>query len=106
MPDSPPSPWSDLDRPALDEAGLAAALIRDSGLWRRVEVVDEIGSTNAALLTAAADDAPDGSVLVAEHQAAGRGRLDRVWKSPPRAGGNVSFLVPPAGPAARPGRAA
>jgi BirA family biotin operon repressor/biotin-[acetyl-CoA-carboxylase] ligase len=103
VPDSPPSRWSDLDRPALDEAGLAAALIRDSGLWRRVEVVDEIGSTNAALLAAAADDAPDGSVLVAEHQASGRGRLDRVWTSPPRAGVTVSFLVRPDVPAARRG---
>jgi BirA family transcriptional regulator, biotin operon repressor / biotin---[acetyl-CoA-carboxylase] ligase len=101
--DTPPSRWSDLDRPALDEAALAAALIRDSGLWRRVEVVDEIGSTNAALLAAAADDAPEGSVLVAEHQATGRGRLDRVWTSPPRAGATVSFLVRPDVPAARRG---
>jgi BirA family biotin operon repressor/biotin-[acetyl-CoA-carboxylase] ligase len=101
--DTPFSRWSDLDRPALDEAALAAALIRDSGLWRRLEVVEEIGSTNAALLTAAADDAPDGSVLVAEHQGAGRGRLDRVWTSPPRAGLTVSFLVRPDVPAARRG---
>ncbi|MCU1613957.1 MAG: biotin/acetyl-CoA-carboxylase ligase [Frankiales bacterium] len=103
MADTPFSRWSDLDRPALDEAGLAAALIRDSGLWRRLEVVEEIGSTNAALLTAAADDAPDGTVLVAEHQGAGRGRLDRVWTSPPRAGITVSFLVRPDVPAARRG---
>jgi BirA family biotin operon repressor/biotin-[acetyl-CoA-carboxylase] ligase len=101
--DTPFSRWSDLDRPALDEAALAAALIRDSGLWRRLEVVEEIGSTNAALLTAAADDAPDGSVLVAEHQGAGRGRLDRVWTSPPRAGLTVSLLVRPDVPAARRG---
>jgi BirA family biotin operon repressor/biotin-[acetyl-CoA-carboxylase] ligase len=101
--DTPSSRWSDLDRPALDEAALAAALIRDSGLWRRLELVAEIGSTNAALLAAAADDAPDGSVLVAEHQGAGRGRLDRVWTSPPRAGLTVSVLVRPDVPAARRG---
>jgi BirA family biotin operon repressor/biotin-[acetyl-CoA-carboxylase] ligase len=101
--DTPSSRWSDLDRPALDEAALAAALIRDSALWRRLEVVEEIGSTNAALLTAAAEDAPDGSVLVAEHQGAGRGRLDRVWTSPPRAGITVSLLVRPDVPAARRG---
>jgi BirA family biotin operon repressor/biotin-[acetyl-CoA-carboxylase] ligase len=101
--DTPSSRWSDLDRPALDEAALAAALIRDSRLWRRLEVVEEIGSTNAALLTAAGEDAADGTVLVAEHQGAGRGRLDRIWTSPPRAGLTVSVLVRPDVPAARRG---
>jgi BirA family transcriptional regulator, biotin operon repressor / biotin---[acetyl-CoA-carboxylase] ligase len=99
--DAPSSRWSDLDRPALDGVTLAAALTRDSGLWRSLEVVEEIGSTNAAL--AAAADAPEGSVLVAEHQVAGRGRLDRVWTSPPRAGLTVSFLLRPDVPAARRG---
>ena len=82
---------------------LEAALTRDSGLWRSLEVTDEIGSTNAVLAAAAADDAPEGLVLVAEHQAAGRGRLDRVWTSPPRAGLTVSFLLRPDVPAARRG---
>lgn len=103
MADTPPSRWSDLDRPALDEAALAAALMRDGGLWRRLEVVGEVGSTNAALLEAAAAGAPEGSVLVAEHQGAGRGRLDRTWTSPPRAGLTVSFLVRPDVPVARRG---
>jgi BirA family biotin operon repressor/biotin-[acetyl-CoA-carboxylase] ligase len=103
VPDSPPSRWSDLDRPALDEASLAAALVRDSRLWWRLEVVPEVRSTNAELATAAAAGAPDGSVLVAEHQSAGRGRLDRTWASPPRAGLTVSFLVRPDVPAARRG---
>ncbi|MEN9823040.1 MAG: hypothetical protein RLZ04_1466 [Actinomycetota bacterium] len=47
-----------------------------------VEVVDETGSTNADLLAAAAAGAPDRSVLVARHQTAGRGRLDRRWEAP------------------------
>lgn len=103
MADTPSSRWSDLDRPALDEAALAAALMRGSRLWRRLEVVPEIGSTNAELIAGAASGAPEGSVLVAEHQGAGRGRLDRVWTSPPRAGITVSFLVRPDVPAARRG---
>ena len=40
-------------------------------------------------------------MLVAEHQGAGRGRLDRTWTSPPRAGITVSFLVRPDVPAGR-----
>jgi BirA family biotin operon repressor/biotin-[acetyl-CoA-carboxylase] ligase len=97
------SRWSDLARPGLDAPSLAAALTRDSSLWRSLEVVDEVGSTNAELVARAADDAHEGAVLVAEHQAAGRGRLDRVWTSPPRAGLTVSFLLRPDVPAARRG---
>ena len=100
---TPSSRWSDLERPALDAAALQTALTRDSGLWRSVEVVEAIGSTNAALAAAAADGAPEGAVLVAEHQVTGRGRLDRVWTSPPRAGLTVSFLLRPDVPAARRG---
>jgi BirA family transcriptional regulator, biotin operon repressor / biotin---[acetyl-CoA-carboxylase] ligase len=103
VPDAPSSRWSDLERPALDGPALSAALIRDSALWRSLEVVQEIGSTNAALVAAAAADEPEGTVLVAEHQVAGRGRLDRVWTSPPRAGLTVSFLLRPDVPAARRG---
>jgi biotin-[acetyl-CoA-carboxylase] ligase BirA-like protein len=103
VPDTPSSRWSDLDRPALDGPALTTALTRDSRLWRSVEVVDEIGSTNAELVAAAARGAPEGTVLVAEHQVSGRGRLDRTWTSPPRAGLTVSFLLRPDVPAARRG---
>jgi BirA family biotin operon repressor/biotin-[acetyl-CoA-carboxylase] ligase len=107
VPEAASSRWSDLDRPALDGVNLSAALTRDSGLWRSLEVVDEIGSTNAELIGRARDPeeggALEGTVLVAEHQVTGRGRLDRVWTSPPRAGLTVSFLVRPDVPAARKG---
>ncbi|CCG04975.1 biotin--[acetyl-CoA-carboxylase] ligase [Blastococcus saxobsidens] len=99
----PSSRWSDLTRPGLDAAALAAVLTRDSSLWRSVEVVDEIGSTNAALAARAGQGAVEGTVLVAEHQVAGRGRLERVWTSPPRAGLTVSFLLRPDVPVARRG---
>jgi BirA family biotin operon repressor/biotin-[acetyl-CoA-carboxylase] ligase len=103
VPADPSSRWSDLERPALDGPALSAALTKDSRLWRSLEVVAEIGSTNAELARAAGEDAAEGAVLVAEHQAAGRGRLDRTWISPPRAGITVSFLLRPDVPAARRG---
>lgn len=57
-----------------------------------VDVIAETGSTNADLLAAAAAGAPDRSVLVAAHQTAGRGRLDRRWEAPPGANLLVSIL--------------
>ena len=103
MSDAHLSRWSDLARPGLDAPSLTAALTRDSFRWTSLEVVAEVGSTNAELAARAAGDAAEGAVLVAEHQAAGRGRLDRVWTSPPRAGLTVSFLLRPDVPAARRG---
>jgi BirA family biotin operon repressor/biotin-[acetyl-CoA-carboxylase] ligase len=103
VPETLPSTSVDPSRAPLDGRSLAAALTAGSALWRSLEVVPEIGSTNAALLAAAAEDAPEGTVLVAEHQAAGRGRLDRVWTSPPGAGLTVSFLLRPDVPSARRG---
>jgi BirA family biotin operon repressor/biotin-[acetyl-CoA-carboxylase] ligase len=89
------------DRAALDAPALTAELTAGSALWRAVEVVGEIGSTNAELVARAAADEAEGLVLVAEHQQAGRGRLDRIWTSPPRAGLTVSVLLRPGVPAAR-----
>jgi BirA family biotin operon repressor/biotin-[acetyl-CoA-carboxylase] ligase len=104
VPESHSSRWSDLGRPTLDGAALETALTRNGGLWRSLDVLDEVGSTNAELVARARDDElPEGAVLVAEYQASGRGRLDRVWTSPPRAGLTVSFLLRPDVPAARRG---
>ena len=47
------SPYSDLDRPPLREPALNKAVIRPGGLWRRIEVVRETGSTNADVADAA-----------------------------------------------------
>ena len=68
-----------------DAAALRAALVGPAGPWARLDVVDRVGSTNAELLAAAAQGAPDRTVLVAEHQDAGRGRLGRAWTT--RGGG-------------------
>ncbi|MEI4272320.1 biotin--[acetyl-CoA-carboxylase] ligase [Klenkia sp. LSe6-5] len=102
MDDSGSGRYRDLDRPGLDAVSLVTALRRGGGLWREVDVVDEVGSTNAELAARAVGQ-DEGLVLVAEHQVAGRGRLDRSWTSPPRAGVTVSVLLRPDVPAARRG---
>jgi BirA family transcriptional regulator, biotin operon repressor / biotin---[acetyl-CoA-carboxylase] ligase len=83
-------------RPPLDAAGLHAAVVRPGGLWRAVEVTAVTGSTNADLLARAADGEPEGVVLAAEQQSAGRGRLGRTWVAPPRAALTFSVLLRPA----------
>lgn len=50
----------------------------------------DVGSTQDV-----ARDLPLGSVVAADHQSAGRGRLDRRWQSPPGTALLVSFVLPP-----------
>jgi BirA family biotin operon repressor/biotin-[acetyl-CoA-carboxylase] ligase len=57
--------------------------------------VDETGSTNADALALARDGAPEGIVLVADHQTAGRGRKGRSWEAPPSASLLVTVLLRP-----------
>ena len=69
--------------------------------FAQVTWVAETGSTNADLLAAARDGAPEGTVRVADHQLAGRGRQGRVWEAPPGASLLMSILLrPPRGAAA------
>ena len=91
-------------RPALDAGAVRQAVITPGGLWQTVEVTAATGSTNADLLARAAGGAPEGAVLAAEEQSAGRGRLGRAWVSPPRAALTFSLLLRPQGvPPARRG---
>jgi BirA family transcriptional regulator, biotin operon repressor / biotin---[acetyl-CoA-carboxylase] ligase len=83
-------------RKPLDAASLRRAVLRPGGLWHAVEVEDRVGSTNADLLARALVGAPEGLVLAAEEQSAGRGRMGRTWVSPPRAALMFSLLVRPA----------
>lgn len=79
--------------PLIDADWLAGEL--GDGLWRRVETVAAIGSTNAELGARARAGEPSGQVLVADHQSAGRGRFTRVWEAPPGRAVAISVLLRP-----------
>src|SRR5579864_2211030 len=72
-----------LDRDAL------AARLRKSSPVLSVEVRDECASTSTAL---AAEGTAHGTVLVCEHQSAGRGRRGNTWFSAPARGLTFSLL--------------
>lgn len=87
--------YTDLDRPPLSARALTRALVVPGGFWSRLEVRTETGSTNADATAAAVAGAAEGLVIVAESQVAGRGRRDRQWVAPPRAGLTLSVLLRP-----------
>lgn len=87
--------WSDLERPPLRADALRRALVAPAGPYAALDVVATVPSTNTALAAAARAGAPDRTVLVAEHQSAGRGRAARSWIAPPRSGLALSVLLRP-----------
>ena len=64
-------------------------------------MLDSVPSTNAVVAERARTGAAEGTVLVAESQTAGRGRLDRTWNAPPYAALTFSMLLGPDVPTAR-----
>ena len=65
------------------------------GMQYELHFVDSIDSTNTALKSLAASGAPEGTVLCANQQTAGRGRLGRSFYSPTGSGLYVSLLLRP-----------
>jgi len=61
----------------------------------KVKYFDSIGSTNDEALAWAANDAKDLSLVVADEQTAGRGRLDRKWFTPPGTALAFSLILRP-----------
>jgi BirA family biotin operon repressor/biotin-[acetyl-CoA-carboxylase] ligase len=68
--------------------------------FAEVRWVSETGSTNADALALARDGEREGTVLVADHQTAGRGRAGRTWTAPPGASLLLSVLLRPPASAA------
>jgi BirA family biotin operon repressor/biotin-[acetyl-CoA-carboxylase] ligase len=58
--------------------------------YRQVVRLDSVTSTQDV-----ARDMPIGSVVVADHQTAGRGRMERRWEAPPGTSLLVSFVLAP-----------
>jgi BirA family biotin operon repressor/biotin-[acetyl-CoA-carboxylase] ligase len=61
-----------------------------------VRYFDTIGSTNDEALAWAATDTPDLSVVIADEQTAGRGRLNRKWFTPKGTALALSIVLRPA----------
>ncbi len=60
-----------------------------------IKYYDSLGSTNDEALAWAANDAKDLSLVIADEQTAGRGRLDRKWFTPPSAALAFTLILRP-----------
>ena len=64
-------------------------------IGRSLYYYPEIGSTNDEAFRLGAAGAPEGTVVIADSQTKGRGRLQRVWHSPPGSNIYTSILLRP-----------
>lgn len=90
--------------PAAGDALTPAALqrfLRAAVFGHRIFYYPTIGSTNERALELAAAEEPEGGLVLAEEQTAGRGRRERTWSSPPYLGIYASLILRPAIPAPR-----
>ena len=85
---------SDTLPPELAEP-LAGAYARLGSFGRHVTWYPMVSSTSDVASALAEGGAPEGVVVVANAQSAGRGRHGRVWASPPGAGLYVSVVLRP-----------
>ena len=78
----------------LDFSIIQSALTTQT-FGRKLAVLPRTGSTNDVAKDLAARGAPEGTVVVADEQTAGRGRLARRWLAPPRTSLLCSLLFRP-----------
>lgn len=78
----------------LIAAELSASL-GECVIGRRILVLESTGSTNNFLLQMLTPELPEGLVVFAEHQEAGRGQRGRCWESAPHLGLWFSVLLRP-----------
>lgn len=69
-----------IEPPVWLDAELVRAALKAPEIFH-IEIIDSAASSNTMLLQRAAQGLPSGSVLAAEWQSAGRGRLGRTWHS-------------------------
>jgi BirA family biotin operon repressor/biotin-[acetyl-CoA-carboxylase] ligase len=89
--------------PRLDPNHLAERLTHVAFV-QRIVVLETTRSTNDDARRLASGGAREGTVVLAEGQTAGRGRLGRSWDSPNRTGLYLSILLRPTDPINRLGR--
>lgn len=77
---------------AVDAAAVRDALAGGRHV-RAVEVVGTVGSTQDVGRSRAADGVPTGTLLVAERQTAGRGRVGRAWEDDGRPGASLAATL-------------
>lgn len=76
--------------------GVEVSSVLETGfIGKELHFHDEVGSTNAEAFELARNGAAEGTVVMAEGQTGGKGRLGRKWESPPGLNVYLSVILRP-----------
>jgi BirA family biotin operon repressor/biotin-[acetyl-CoA-carboxylase] ligase len=81
---------ADIISEGLIKSGLTGTIFDSNIIYKQ-----SVGSTNTAAYIMAQEGAPEGTVVIADSQSAGKGRMGRSWQSPPGKGIWMSFILRP-----------
>jgi BirA family biotin operon repressor/biotin-[acetyl-CoA-carboxylase] ligase len=88
-----------LESPDLLTATEICYRLKTKIIGQTIHAYQSVKSTNDVAAQLAASGAPEGTIVTAEIQTKGRGRLSRNWHSPPGCGIYVSIILRPSFPA-------
>ncbi|MGN8227240.1 biotin--[acetyl-CoA-carboxylase] ligase [Paenibacillus polymyxa] len=89
-----------ISRPDRLQVSKLADMLNTQSFGQRIVVLDSTVSTQQDAMGLAEEGAPEGTVVLAEEQTAGRGRLGRKWYSPRGKGVWMSIVLRPTQPLA------
>lgn len=75
--------------------------LETSYIGQHILAYQQVRSTNDIAIREAENGAAEGTVVIADQQTMGRGRLGRSWHSPPGAGAYISIILRPSCPPAK-----
>lgn len=70
-------------------------VLKTETMGKTIYLFEEVDSTNDAAFDLARKGAPDGTIVIADSQTRGRGRLQRKWISPPGLNLYISLILRP-----------
>lgn len=87
-----------LNEPDKLEADSMQGMLKTGRFGRRLHLLETVPSTQTAARELAEDGAPEGTLVLAEQQLRGKGRMGRGWISPPGKGLWMSLVLRPSVP--------
>jgi len=88
------------DAPDRDFAALLTRQLQTRSFGRSLHFFATLDSTNTHAMRLARTGAPEGSIVIADAQSSGKGRLGRSWVSPPAVNLYLSVILRPPVPTA------